>query len=90
MTAFAGRRYGLSEGEEFELLRICLSSDCKFSAAKSRVPDYVSSDKQTRVAKHVSRFAFTDKTAASAPCVDIPVLVRWRGRTIPPENLRRV
>ena len=57
---------------EFELFHICRTTDCKFPASKSRVPDYLSSDTQTRVAKHVRIFSFTDKVTAAVPGLDIP------------------
>ena len=62
----------MSEDTECELFHICRSVGCKFSASKSKTTDYLSSDKQTRTTLRVSRFAFTDKTAAVIPWVDIP------------------
>ena len=75
-TAFEARRHGVSDDTEYELFHICRSVGCKFSATKRKAADYLSFDKKTRIAKNVSRFAFTDKTDAVIPWVDIPCPVQ--------------
>ena len=70
-AAFDGRRYGQSDDVDYELFQICRSDDFRFSADKSRNSDYIGTDQLARATQRAQSFAFSDKTAAVTPVVDI-------------------
>lgn len=71
-TVSDGRRYGKFEDSDFELLRICITSGCKFSASESRNSALLSADRQVRTSLRIQKFAFADKPAAVVPVVGAP------------------